>query len=427
MLRRQQVVVVQEADAVARRRVDAGLRGRGAPPVRLVLDAAQCEGQVVPNFGAAAAVVHQHDLDVPVRPAGQAVERLGQPARPVVRPHHDGDAARRIHLEQRRNASQVGDELRRAPGREVAGPQLAVALRGPALARQAVGAEAAQAEAGVEVVVALLLAPVVGHRGGDPVHLGRDVDQQIRVEGVVHLVAEDAKQQVPGRRVVLGGRRIAPVRSSPAASDQSLVQGAEGGLVVRRDLERRRDEHQVRTAGVEQRLDLPGQFVQREREGAVLKAAPVAHVLHPADAEGCRGRLRLRAPQRRVVPTAHPFRRSLAASRAVAQKGADDVRAARGQLQEQPAAAEHLVVVVGGQDENPPGDHRARHGRRLRSFASRHGADPRTSVFWLNRRRLSARRAQRAGAHPSVGARAFRPAWGEAPGNSAAGRRTATS
>ena len=220
------------------------------PPVRLVLDPAQREGLVLGNLGPAAAVVHQHDLDVPVRPAGQAVQRFGQTARPVVRSHHDGDPARRIHFDQRRNASQVGDELSRAPGGEVARPQLAVALRRPAFPRQAVGAEAAQAETRVEVVVALLLAPVVAHRGGDPVHFGRHVDQQIRVEGVVHLVAEDAEQQVPGRRIVLCGRRFAAVRSSPAASVQRLVQGAERGLVVRRDFERRRDEDEVRTAGV---------------------------------------------------------------------------------------------------------------------------------------------------------------------------------
>ena len=44
--------------------------------------------------------------------------------------------------------------------------------------------------------MAFQLASIVGHRIDDFVQLGRHVDEQIGVEGVVHLIAENPQRQV---------------------------------------------------------------------------------------------------------------------------------------------------------------------------------------------------------------------------------------
>ena len=128
VFRRQDVVVVQETDAVTRRRIDAGLR-RGRPtPVVLEVDATHVERKVLRHLRWPAAVVHQDQLDIAIGAPGQAVQCLRQPPRPVVGPNHDRHPTGRRDLDQRWRPAKVRDELRRTPGREIAGLQLAVAL-----------------------------------------------------------------------------------------------------------------------------------------------------------------------------------------------------------------------------------------------------------------------------------------------------------
>ena len=233
MFRRQQVIVVQEADAIARCRLDTRLRRGRTTSIGREVDTTQRKGEVLGHFGAPAAVVHHNHLDVAVGALRQTVQCLRQPPRPVVRPDHDRHPAGRSNLDQRRRAAQVRDQLRRAPGGEVAGLQLAVGLGVAAWIRQAERPVAAQASTGTHVVVAFQLAPIVGHRAGDSLHLGRHVHEQVGIEGVVHLVAENPQRQIAGRGVVvLAQKRFSLLGSSSPAVDQSLVQGAKRRLMI---------------------------------------------------------------------------------------------------------------------------------------------------------------------------------------------------
>ena len=128
VFRRQQVIVVQETDAVASHRLHTGLR-RGRPTSILrEVNATHFEWEVLRHFGAPATVVYENDLYVPVGTQCQTVQCLRQPPGSVVRPDHDRHPARRRDCDQRRCTAQVRDKLSRTSGGEVAGSQLAVAL-----------------------------------------------------------------------------------------------------------------------------------------------------------------------------------------------------------------------------------------------------------------------------------------------------------
>ena len=199
VFRREHVVVVQETDAVPGRRIDAGLR-RGRPAsVVLEVDATHVERKVLRHLRGPAAVVHQDELNIAIGAPGQTVQCLRQPPRPVVGPNHDRHPTGRRDLDQRWRPTQVCDELRRTPGREIAGLQLAVALGIAARLGQAQRPETAEALAGRHVVVPFQLARVTGHGLRYSLHFGGHVHEQVGVERVVHLVAENAQCQIAGR------------------------------------------------------------------------------------------------------------------------------------------------------------------------------------------------------------------------------------
>ena len=141
--------------------------------------------------------------------------------------------------------------------------------------------------------MAFQLASIVGHRIDDSVQFGRHVHQQVGIEGVVHLVAENAERQIArGRVVVLAGKRFAIFRSSLTTVDQSFVQRAKRRLMIGRHLERRRHQQQVRPVFLEQGLNMAGQFVQGGSEGAIPQTVAMAQMHHAVDSQGQGGFVR---------------------------------------------------------------------------------------------------------------------------------------
>ncbi len=242
----------------------------------------------------------------------------------------------------------MADELGRAAGREVGEREAAVALGRLDAGAEREGAEAAQAEAGRQVVVALLLAGVAGHGGADRREPPGDVDQQVGVGRVVDLVDQHREGAGEGRQGVVGAGGAA---GGGPQSTQQAVEGGEGRPVIGRDLEGRGHQDEV-GLGLEQALaEGRGQVLEMIGEAAVGQVE-VACVARLQAGEGGEGGRRLRAPARGVgagrLAAADP-------AGAVAQVQHPDPRAGRRELADQPAAAEHLVVVMGGEDEHAPG------------------------------------------------------------------------
>ncbi len=353
VFRRQQVIVIQESDAVAGRRLHACLCRSRPTPILREIDAMHFEREVVRHLGTPAAVVDENDLYVPIRAQRQTVQRLRQPPRSVVRPDHDRHSTGRRDFDQRRRTAQVRDQLGRTSGREVAGRQLAVALGVATWIRHRERPVPPQSATGAHVVVAFQLALVVGHRIDDSVQLGRHVHEQVGIEGVVHLVAENTQRQIARRRVVvLAGKRFALFRLSLTTVDQSFVQRAKRRLMIGRHLERRGDQQQVRLVFLEQGLDVAGQLVQRGGQGAILQTVAMAQMRHAVYAEGHGGFVCLFPSPPGVLLSRRPLRGAFDAARTVAHESTHDPRAARCQLQDQASAAQHFVVVVGGQHED---------------------------------------------------------------------------
>ena len=353
VFRRQQVIVIQESDAVAGRRLHTCLRRSRPTSILCEVDALHLERVILRDLGAPAAVVYENDLHVPIRAQGQTVQGLRQPPRSVVRPDHDRHSTGRGDFDQRRRASQVRDQLGRTSGGEVVGGQLTVALGVAAWVRHRERPVASQAATGAHVVVAFQLASIVGHRFDDSVQFGRHVHEQIGIEGVVHLVAENAERQIVwGRVVVLAGKRFAVFRSYLTTVDQSFVQRAKRRLMIGRHLERGGHQQQVRLVFLEQGLNVAGQFVQGGSEGAVLQTVTIAQMHHALDSQGHGGFVCFLFSPPGVLLPGRSLRRAFDAPRAVAHESTHDPGAARCQLQNQASAPQYFVVVVGCQHES---------------------------------------------------------------------------
>ena len=122
--------------------------------------------------------------------------------------------------------------------------------------------------------------------------------------------------------------------------------------MIRRHLERRGHQQQVRPVFLEQGLDVAGQLVQRGGQGAILQTVAMAQMHHTVDAEGRGGFVRFLPSPPGVLLSRGSLRGTFDAPRTVAHERTHDPGAARRQLQDQASAPQHFVVVVGRQNEN---------------------------------------------------------------------------
>src|SRR6185369_5141758 len=91
---------------------------------------------------------------------------------------------------------------------------------------EAQGAEAAQAETGVPVRMALLLAGVEGHRRREDLFLRAHVHQEIGMRGMIDLVEQDA--QAAERLILIRETIIAII----AQRREEAMERGEGGAVI---------------------------------------------------------------------------------------------------------------------------------------------------------------------------------------------------
>ena len=127
---------------------------------------------------------------------------------------------------------------------------------------------------------------------------------------------------------------------------------------------------------LEQALNMAGQLVQGGSQGAILQTVAMAQMLHTVDAECSDGLICFFLSPLGVLLSRGPLRGSFHAPRAVAHEGTDDLRAGRGKLQDQAAAPQHFVVVMGCQHEDAASHRRLGRGRRQRPLVTRHGTSP---------------------------------------------------
>jgi len=247
-----------------------------------------------------------------------------------------------------RQAAQMADELRRAAGGEVGGGEPPVALGERDAGGQRQGAEAAEAQGGAEVAVALLLARVAGHRLAEQVGLSGDVDQQVGVRRMVDLVRQDAQASehlVAGERV---SGRVSVRPLAVAQTAEQAMESGEGGAVVAADLERRGNEEELGPL----REEGAGEAARQRLEIAVELAVGQAQMVAAGHSQDGSGQRRLLAPPGAVG------RAIIAGTRApAAVREEEDAHhgAGGGELRHDAAAPQHLVVVVRSDDQDARG------------------------------------------------------------------------
>ena len=244
-------------------------------------------------------------------------------------------------------AAEMAHELGQAAGGEVLHSQAAVPLGHLHPRRQAQGAEAAQPQARVPIRMALLLAGVGGHGPLQRLALRAHVHQQVGIGGVVDLVEEDAR----------AAERLL-VRMAVAQGVEQAVDGGEGGPVVARDLQGGGDEQQLGSLRQDRPPDPLRRCVEIVLQGAVGKVEVVA-AGEPQDLAGLAGLF----PPAPAVGGA--VRHRLRSPAAVGEEEDAHGAARRGELGREAAAAQHLVVVMGGEHEGAGGAHALGPARRL--------------------------------------------------------------
>ncbi len=206
-------------------------------------------------------------------------------------------------------------------------------------------AEAAQADGRGQIVVPGLLARVAVHRRGHDRDLWRDVDEQIGMRGVVHLVQQDVESA--DHILVARPQRV-----------HGVVHGGAGGAVIGRNLERGGGQQQVGRRGADARGDrLAGaSHVGGRRERAVGQI-DVEAFRHAQQLCGLSGLLapppRVRGPIGEHERAAgRVMGRITGRAGAIGEEHDVHTRAGRRQLKDQSAASEHFIVIVRSDDED---------------------------------------------------------------------------